>query len=119
MLLFFFLLIIMATEVNFNPIPTEEVSCDNDTCAQYICQFLGNNSLPIAYVVLMPMTNNSPCPITKYSTRTNMVTFVTNQKANITQSSVCTNIADCLTQGCQNFKNTPNAFMFAFIGQCY
>jgi hypothetical protein len=111
--------VIMAAEVNFNPIPTEKTYCEDDSCAQYICQILSNTSLCVAFVVLMPITNTTSCPNTKYITRTNIITFVLTQEANISQPLICNRIDNCLTQGCQNFRNSSNAFMFGFTGQCY
>lgn len=122
MLLFIFFTLIrtefvlMATEIDFSPF--NEVFCDNDDCAEYICRFLANTSSCISYVIMMPMNNNTACPVTKYRNTTRMVTFVINEKTDITQSLVCNTINNCLTQGCQLFKNTPNPFMLVFTGQC-
>lgn len=122
MLLFLFFLvlrsefILMPTEINFNPF--NEVICTNDDCAEYVCQFLANISSCVSYVVMLPINNESSCPITKYRNVTRMVAFVINEKTNITQSLVCNTISDCLTQGCQLFKRTLNPFMLVFTGQC-
>lgn len=110
---------IMALEVTFEPISIDQIYCDNDSCAQTICQLLANTSIPIAYTVLSPLDKNFQCPTTKYNISTNMISFILNQKLNMSQAIICSDISKCLSQGCQNFKHDPNAFMFAFTGQCY
>lgn len=110
---------LMATEVTFEPIPVDQTYCDDDSCAQYVCQLLSNTSLGIAYVMLLPMSKNFQCPIVKYNIPTNIITFIVNQQLNISQPLLCTTTNSCLTVGCQSYKNNPNSFMFAFTGQCY
>ena len=126
MILIFLILISLGKTIDFSiaglstnmsfVFATEDI-CTFDTCPKMICDILGNTTS--AYIVLSPANKITSCPKTSSSINVNMISFIFNQKGQMTSPFTCTTIGDCMIKICNLFISSKDSFLMSFTGQCF
>jgi hypothetical protein len=95
------------------------ITCEyNSSCPKKICDALGNISLCVAYVALIPIAPLLTCPTYPLISGATMIFYILPSKPVNINPQYCTEIGSCFSKACHHYKFHQNPSCIVFTGQC-